>query len=269
LVLVYAADDMRRSVNVILDEGVATVTVDNPPVNALSDDVLEALADVAASLAAADDLRAVVVTGAGGRSFLAGADLAEFERSLGDAAAMAGHVGLTAAVFGAWQGIEAPIVAALQGHAVGGGLEFALVCDLVVADPRVRLGLPEVTLGLIPGAGGTQRLPRRIGVPAARRMLLTGDLLDAAPAYELGLVDIVAAEGCALAEAQALARRLADQPARAVRAAKAATLAAADQPLSEGLQTERRLFLEVAASTDAREGAAAFLAKRRPQFTHS
>jgi enoyl-CoA hydratase/carnithine racemase len=260
---------MSGFVDVSDEAGVATVTVDNPPVNALADGVLEQLGAAAASLTADDRVRAVVLTGAGSRSFLAGADLGELEHSLGDASAMEGHVELTGRVFGAWQRLEVPVVAAIGGHAVGGGLEVALVCDLIVADPRARFGLPEVTLGLIPGAGGTQRLPRRVGMAAATRMLLTGELIDAVTAHELGLVDVVAAEDQALVEARSLARRLAALPGRAVRAAKAALRAAAAQPLPDGLSAERRLFLGVAASADAREGPAAFLAKRRPEFTHS
>jgi enoyl-CoA hydratase/carnithine racemase len=260
---------MRELVHVAAADGVATVTVDNPPVNALADPVLEALGAAAAEVAADEDVRAVVLTGAGSSSFAAGADLAEFERALGDAATMEAHADLTARVLGAWHKLDAPVIAAVQGHAVGGGLELALVCDLVVGDPRARLGLPEVTLGLVPGAGGTQRLPRRVGIAAATRMLLTGELVDAPRAHELGLIDVVAPEDEALAEAESLARRLAALPARAVRAGKAALRAAATLPLSDGLIAERRLFLGVAASADAREGAAAFLAKRRPEFTHS
>jgi enoyl-CoA hydratase/carnithine racemase len=157
----------------------------------------------------------------------------------------------------------------VAGHAVGGGLEVALVCDFIVADPRARLGAPEVGLGLIPGAGGTQRLPRRLGLGAARRLLLTGELVKAPEARALGLVDVVAGEGQALAAAQALAARLAALPAAAVRAAKDALRAAAAQPLEDGLAAERALFLGVAATADAREGAAAFLAKRPPRFSHA
>jgi enoyl-CoA hydratase/carnithine racemase len=259
---------MSPSVDLTTSGGVATVTVDHPPVNALSDALLEALGAAAEQLAADGGVRAVVLTGAG-RRFLAGADLAEFARVLGEERAMAEHVALTSAVFGAFERLKVPVVAAVGGHAAGGGLELALACDLIVADPRARLGLPEVTLGLIPGAGGTQRLPRRVGLPAARRLLLTGELVEAGRAHALGLVDAVAAEGEALADAQALAARFAALPGRAVRAAKAALRAAVAQPLADGLATERRLFLEVAASHDAREGATAFVAKRPPEFTHS
>lgn len=260
---------MTTTVNVTVADGVATVTVDNPPVNALGDPTLEALGEAAAALCDDGDVRAVVLTGAGDRTFMAGADLREFQRMLGDEAAMEAHVALTGRVFRAWAELPQPVVAAVGGHAVGGGLEVALTCDFIVADPRARLGVPEVGLGLIPGAGGTQRLPRRVGLAAARTMLMTGESLRAAEAKDAGLVDVVADEGAALAEAQALAARLAALPALAVRAAKQALRVAGSLPLAEGLVAERRLFLGVAASSDAREGAAAFLDRRTPEFIHA
>jgi enoyl-CoA hydratase len=269
LVFVYLAVSMSATVSTIVDAGVATVTVDNPPVNALGDETLAELAQAAERLDGDSAVRAIVVTGAGERTFISGADLREFERMLGDRAAMEAHVALTGRVFGAWAALAQPVVAAVSGYALGGGLEFALVCDFIVADPRARLGVPEVGLGLIPGAGGTQRLPQRVGLGAARRMLLTGELLRAPEAKDVGLVDFVAAGGAALSEAQALATRLAALPAGAVRAAKTALRAAAAEDLTHGLAVERRLFLGVAASADAQEGAAAFLAKRPPQFIHS
>jgi enoyl-CoA hydratase/carnithine racemase len=256
-------------VRIAVADGVATVTVDNPPVTALADPVLEALGAVAEAIGADDAVRAVVLTGAGERSFLAGADLAAFERMLGDPDAMRAHVELTGRIFGAWAVLPQAVIAAVRGHAAGGGLELALTCDFIVADPGARLGLPEVGLGLIPGAGGTQRLPRRVGLGIARRMLLTGALLRAADAHEAGLVDVVAAERGALDEAHGLAARLAALPAAAVRAAKQALRAAESQPLDDGLAAERQLFLAVAGSADAREGASAFLHKRQPQFIHA
>jgi enoyl-CoA hydratase/carnithine racemase len=259
---------MDRLVEIDIADGIATVAVANPPVNVLSDAVLHALGHAARGLAADPDVRCVVLTGAGERSFVAGADLEAFADALGDARAMAAHAALTADVFAAWAALPIPVVAAMRGHAMGGGLELALVCDLLVADPRARLGTPEVTLGLIPGAGGTQRLGRRVG-PAAHRMILLGEPVDAATALRLGLVDVVAAPGAALHEARALAARLAALPAQALRAAKAALRAADTLPLADGLVAERALFLDVAATADAREGATAFIAKRPPEFIHA
>jgi enoyl-CoA hydratase/carnithine racemase len=198
---------------------------------------------------------------------MAGADLRALAPALGTPA-MKEHVGLTRPVFDAWRGLPQPVVAALAGNALGGGLELALTCDFIVAQAGVRLGTPEVGLGLIPGAGGTQRLPRRVGWTAAMEMLLLGRVIKAERALALGLVNTITEEGAALAEASALAARLAALPALAVRAAKEAARRGLEAGLDEGLDFERSLFLQVAASADAREGAEAFLGKREPSFTH-
>ena len=256
------------TVTVAIAGGVATVTVDNPPVNALDDAALEGLGEAARQIAADPDVRAVVLTGAGEKAFLAGADLRSLQHALGTPGEMEAHVALTRPVFEAWRTLEPPVVAAVAANAVGGGLEFAMVCDLIVADPRARFGVPEVTLGLIPGGGGTQRLPRRIGWTAAMELLLLGRLVKAERAQELGLVNVVAAEGAAREEAAEIAARLAALPAIAVQAAKRAARAGLEGGLNEGLDAERELFLRTAASADAREGAEAFLEKRAPVFGH-
>ena len=258
---------MAGSVTTEVDAAVATVTVDNPPVNALDDPTLEGLGEAARRVAADSGVRAVVLTGAGDRAFLAGADLRSLQPALGTPE-MEAHVALTRPVFDAWRALEQPVVAAVGASAVGGGFEFMLVCDLIVADPGARFGLPEVTLGLMPGGGGTQRLPRRAGWTAAAELLLLGRLVGAERARELGLVNVVAAEGQALTEAQALAGRIAALPAVAVQSAKRALRQALEPGLDEGLDAERELFLAVAASEDAKEGADAFLTKREPGFTH-
>ena len=255
------------AVTVEREGAVATVTVDNPPVNALDDPTLEGLGEAARELAGDDEVRAVVLTGAGERAFLAGADLRSLQNALGTPE-MEAHVALTRPVFDAWRALEQPVVAAVGASAVGGGFEFMLVCDLIVADERARFGLPEVTLGLMPGGGGTQRLPRRVGWTAATELLLLGRLVKAERAHELGIVNVVAGEGRALTEAQALAGRLAALPAVAVQSAKRALRQALEPGLDEGLDAERELFLAVAASEDAKEGAEAFLAKREPSFRH-
>ena len=259
---------MAGTVSLEVAGGVATVTVDNPPVNALDDPTLEGLGAAAREIAGRDDVRAVVLTGAGDKAFLAGADLRSLAHALGEPGGLDEHVALTRPVFDAWRALEPPVIAAVAANAVGGGLEFAMACDLIVADPRARFGVPEVTLGLIPGGGGTQRLPRRVGWTAAMELLLTGRLVKAQRAHELGLVNVVAAEGAAREEAAELAARIAALPALAVQAAKRAARASVEAGLDEGLDAERELFLRVAASADAREGAEAFLAKRPPAFEH-
>jgi enoyl-CoA hydratase/carnithine racemase len=251
-------------VRVERDGAVAVVTVDNPPVNAIGDPTLEGLEAAGEELRADASVRAVVLTGAGDKAFLAGADLEEFGRMLETGEGIDRHTAATRRVLGLWESLPQPVVAAVQAHALGGGLEVALVCDLIVADPTARFGVPEVRLGLIPGAGGTQRLPLRIGLGRAKELLLLGGSVDAAEAARLGLVNRVSAPGAALAEARELAERLAALPAVAVRAAKRATAAS----LEAGLDREHELFLEAFRSEDAREGVAAFVEKRPPAFRH-
>jgi enoyl-CoA hydratase/carnithine racemase len=249
-----------------VDDGIATVVVTNPPVNALNDRVLEELHATAASLASREDIGAVVITGGGERTFIAGADLREFRDNLRDPAAMSEHVALTSRVFDAWAALPMPVVAAVGGHAMGGGLELALTADIIIADARVRLGTPEVTLGLMPGAGGTQRLGLRVPRTVATRMLLLGETLTAPEALAAGLVDRLAQPGETEAEARELAIGLAALPRLAIRNIKQALRTSQAAVLDHGLVAERALFLAVAAGPDAREGVDAFLEKRTPAF---
>ncbi len=256
---------MSGAVDVERADGVAVVTVDNPPVNALGNAVLDALADVAASLATERGVRAVVLAGTGDKAFMAGADLAEFQRLLEGDGSIEEHVATSRRSLDRLAALPQPLVAAMQASALGGGLEVALVCDLIVADPGARLGFPEVRLGLMPGAGGTQRLPRRIGAGPAREMLLLGRAVDAEEeGHRLGLVNRVSAPGAALDEAIELATRLAALPARAVTSIKRVL----DADLAAGLDRERATFPEVFRTADAREGVAAFVDKRPPDFAH-
>jgi enoyl-CoA hydratase/carnithine racemase len=254
-------------VRIDLAAGVATVTVDNPPVNALANAVVDALADVAAAFTLDESVRAVVLTGTGDRAFVAGADLQEFSQALGSSDWIEDHTQRTRRMLDAWEHLPQPVVACIQASAVGGGLEIALVCDLIVADENARFGLPEVRLGLMPGAGGTQRLPRRIGVGPAKELLLLGGVITATEAHRVHLVNRVVAPGTALAEAHAIAVRLAGLSSVAVRAIKR-SMDGADADLACGLDRERALFMEVFASHDANEGVQAFVEKRPPSFAH-
>ncbi len=248
------------------DHGVALVVVDNPPVNAMSDLVIDGLTALAENLRT-DDVDAVVLTGAGSRMFLAGADLVALEGWLGDEGAIARHVEMTTRLFSAWASLPQPTLAAVQGDALGGGLELAMACDLIVANPGVRLGLPEVKLGLMPGAGGTQRLPRRVGAGQAARLVLTGTAVDAQEAKAIGLVDQVCAEGKVEAVAMAIAADMASSgPRSALRAVTAALRSSATDSLESGLARERELFLRQTLTADAAEGVRAFREKRAPRY---
>jgi enoyl-CoA hydratase len=160
-----------------------------------------------------------------------------------------------------------PTIAAIQADALGGGLELALCCDLRVADERATLGLPEVRLGVMPGSGGTQRLPRIVGIAKAKEMVLMGDIIDAAEAAQIGLVNRVAAAGQALDEAMKMAETIAERGPLAVREAKKALDFAGDMPLDEGLARELDASERIFASRDMLEGAQAFFEKRPPRFT--
>ncbi len=241
--------------------GVALVTLDRPEVrNALDDALLAQLGDALRALDADEGCRCIVLTGAGERAFAAGADIRE----------MMGETPASLMVrdrFARWDDIAAvrkPLVAAVRGYALGGGLELALTCDMIVAGEDARFGQPEINLGVIPGAGGTQRLTRAIGKVRAMELILTGRLIDAAEADRIGLVTRVVPAEQTVAAALDLAARIAAMPPLAVMAAIASVRAAEELPLRDGIALERRRFHLLFGTEDQREGMAAFLEKRTP-----
>jgi enoyl-CoA hydratase/carnithine racemase len=256
---------MSGLVSVREDDGVAVVLLDNPPVNALGNAAIDALADAGDRLAADDSVRAVVLGGVGDRAFAAGADLEEFSGALGDRGWIEDHTARVRRMLHRWETLPQPVVAAVQASAMGGGLELLLVCDLVVSDPASQFSQPEVKLGLMPGAGATQRLPRRIGLGPAKELLLLGAPIDAVEARRLGLVNRISAPGAALAEAREIATQLARYAPASVRAIKQ-SVGNGTWSDDEGLDGERALFMDMFVSADAREGVDAFVEKRRPIF---
>lgn len=245
-------------------DGVARLTIDRPEVrNALNFALLAELADALESLDADRVTRVVVLTGAGEAAFAAGADIVELADQTPARLAAEGH-------FHAWERIAAvgiPIVAAVRGYALGGGCELALSCDLIVAGDDARFGQPEIRIGVMPGAGGTQRLTRAVGQARAMDLILTGRMLGAEEAFAAGLVSRVVPAAETQAAALELAATIASMPPLAVRAAKAAIRAAAELPLAEGLRRERAAFFQLFATDDQREGMAAFMGKRPPHWT--
>ena len=258
-----AGDGPGAGVPSVVD-GVALVTIDRPSRrNALSFGLLRELAEALERLDADPSVRCVVLTGAGERAFAAGADIGELASQTPTALADGGG-------FDAWGRIDrigVPLVAAVRGYALGGGCELAMACDVIVAGDDATFGQPEITIGVMPGAGGTQRLTRAIGKARAMELVLTGASIDARTALELGLVSRVVPAEATLREALALAERIAAGPPLAVRAAKQAVLRAAELPLSAGLAAERTAFFDLFATADQAEGMAAFLEKRRPRWT--
>ena len=208
-------------------------------------------------------VRAVVLTGAGDKAFVAGADIAEFE---GRSPVDQYRVMKQPTVFDALERLAKPVIAAINGFCLGGGMEIALACDIRIASTAARFGQPEVNLGIIPGGGGTQRLPRIVGLGAASRLILTGELIDAAEALRLRLVEEVVAPETLMTRAVVIAESIAAKSPVAVSAAREATRAALSLPLDEGLKLETALFQLCFASDDKVEGVKAFLEKRTPNF---
>ncbi len=243
---------------------VTLVRLNNPPLNLVTRELTVRLGDVLTGLASDTDLRAVVMAG-NDRAFCAGSDIEEFPSLYGRVAE--GKLLLEGAVYRRLARLPVPAIAAIEGAALGGGLELALCCDIRVAAETATLGLPEVGLGAIPGSGGTQRLPRLLGPGRAKELILTGEPVDGTRAGEIGLVERVVTPGRAETEALELATIIAERGPMAVREAKAAIDEGLDLPLDAGLARELDGSQRVFASDDLIEGTEAFLGKRRPRFT--
>jgi len=247
------------------DDGVSCLFLKNPPVNALSRAVLAELGRHLADLTSETGVRAVVLAG-DGPNFSAGADLKEMASI--DPAEAPGLLRDALATYRRLAELPVPTVAAVHGFAVGGGLELALACDLRVADDSARFGAPEVTHGLMPAYGGTQRLPRLVGPAKAKEMIFTGALVPAAEALRIGLINKLVSGGQDLRAARDLAHTIGQRAPRAVRAAKRAISLGADLDLAEGLALEGQLLTEeVLPSPDLIEGIRAFSERRPPKFT--
>jgi enoyl-CoA hydratase/carnithine racemase len=249
-----------------LADGIATITLNRPAVhNAMNERMREELTACFGELARSEDARVVVVTGTGERAFSAGADIREFVAPQVPVRFRDGRrrVDFRAAMDRCPQ----PIIAAIRGFALGGGLELALACDIRIAGEDSQLGLTEVNLAIIPGGGGTQRLPRLVGRGKALEMILTGARIDAREALRIGLVERVVPATEVLSSAQALARTLAEKAPVALRYAKEAVVKGLGLPLEDGLRLENDLATLLRTTDDRIEGAKAFLEKRKPRFT--
>jgi len=250
------------AITVTREEGFAIITLNRPEVlNALSGEVMR---DLVGALEAADadaDIRCIVITGSD-RAFAAGADIREM--------AEATPAEMTARnQFALWERIRrtaTPVIAAVGGFALGGGCELAMACDIIIAAESARFGQPEILIGVMPGAGGTQRLTRAVGKAKAMEMVLTGRTIGADEAYRRGLVNAVVPSEGLLAEARAWAAEIAAAPPLAARAAKEAVLRSFETTLGDGLAAERKSFHLLFGTEDQKEGMRAFLDKRRPRW---
>ena len=243
------------------DGPVATVTVNRPrALNALDGATLRALTEAFTALAAAPGVRCVILTGAGDKAFVAGADVkAMAAMTTEEAAALAA---LSHRLGEVMAGMAPPVIAAVNGFALGGGCELALCCDFIYASRAAKFGQPEVGLGVIPGLGGTQRLPRRIGLARAAELLCTGAVIDADEALRLGLVNAVLDADALMPRVRAVADAIAARAPLAVAAAKRAAREGAELPLAGALELERTLFAGLFGTADQREGMRAFVEKR-------
>jgi len=246
---------------------IATLTINRPKaLNALNREVLEGIARILRDVRHDTSVRVLIVTGAGDRAFVAGADIAamsEMSTIEGQEFMRLGH-----RVMQTFEDLPIPVIAAVNGFALGGGLELALACDLILASEKARFGQPEINLGIIPGFGGTQRLPHRIGQVRARELIMTGEMFDAKSALEWGLVNRVVAAEALIPETRKLAEKMAGKSGFALRQAKAALRASFTMEEDAGLRFEQSAVAVVFGSADKTEGMKAFVEKRQPKWQH-
>nr|WP_085991192.1 enoyl-CoA hydratase [Oceanobacillus senegalensis] len=255
---------MAELLTVTIKNGVATVVIDNPPMNVLSTQVTKELDEVFQELKEDQEVISTILTGAGDRAFMAGADIKEFpDREKNKENQIDTHE-----VFNRIENIPKPTIALLNGFTLGGGLELSLLCDIRIAENHAKIGFPEVNLGLLPGAGGTQRLPRIVGASKAKEMMFTGDPLSAEEARSLGIVSQVVPKGEGKVVAEQLAQKLANQSLQSLSRIKHLVNVGSELPIEEGLQLEKQLFDDLFVTKDAKEGVRAFIEKRKPVFTH-
>ncbi len=255
---------MPDLIQVEREDRLAVVTINRPPVNALNQEVLDALEQAFERLSEEKSTGAVILTGGGDKAFVAGADIGEFpklNRENGEKLSRRGQE-----VFQKIADFHAPVIAAINGFALGGGLELALACDIRVVAENAKVGLPEVTLGIFPGYGGTQRLPRLIPAGKAKELIFTGSMIDAEEAYRIGIAEYLTPAGESINKAREIAGAILKAGPIGVRMAKEAVNRGLDQSLQEGQKVEASYFGDLCDTEDQKEGARAFLEKRAPQF---
>lgn len=263
--------DEPRLVKMIKDKdsGIAVITIDNGTMNVLSEKVIFQLGEICDVIAQDSEIMTVIVTGAGDRAFMAGADVKEFSlfMDLSEEKMFARQVRKLAS-FNKLAALDRPTIAALNGLALGGGCELAMLCDIRIAEEQVLLGQPEIKLGLFPGLGGTQRLPRLVGEARAKELMYLGEPITAQVAKDMGLVNQVVSRGESLPAARKMAQAIAQRSLPALRLLKEAVNQGMQLSLEEGIKLEAELFTRVFQTEDIREGVAAFLEKRPAKFNN-
>ena len=254
-----------QAIQVSIENKVATVTLNRPPLNPLNTQVFKDLSQAMDEFAADASVKAVIITGSGEKAFAAGADVSEMAQLTPVEVYTFCQTSLVA--FQKIENLGKPVIAAIKGLALGGGTELALACDFRICADNSKFSMPEVGLGIIPGGGGTQRLPRLIGTAKAKELIFLGEMLDAATAEKIGLVTKVVPVENLMEEAQKLAAKLAAKPAVAMKAAKSAINTGMNTDINSGLLIEIQNFVLAFASEDRKEGIGAMLEKRKPNFT--
>lgn len=250
-----------------LQQNIAQIVIDNPPVNVLSADVIEQLNTVVDEIERDSKVKVVVLTGAGEKAFVAGGDIKGFPEWIGKGVEEAKQKSLwLQEPLNKIEQLPHPTIAAINGLALGGGCELALSCDIRIAEEHIEIGLPEVKLGLFPGAGGTQRLPRLIGKARAKEMIFTGESLSAVEAERIGLVNHVVPKGKSVEKAMEIASKICNHSSLPITFAKRSIDVGYEQALDEGLVTEATNFGHVFQTKDVQEGIDAFIQKRKPNF---
>lgn len=255
----------RQFIKLAKEEGVATVAIDRPPVNALNTQTLQELESLFDELKQDASVKVALFISKNPHVFIAGADIKEFPALTSKAQAQAASL-RGQAMLNKIEGLGKPVIAAINGVCLGGGMELVLACHIRIASDRARLGQPEINLGIVPGFGGTQRLPRIVGPSKATELILTGDMITAQEALRIGLVNRLVPDRDLLKQAKGLAKQIASKGAVAIQKAMMLIDQSRRLPLEEGLKREAELFGELCETEDMKEGVAAFLEKRQPQF---
>ena len=253
-------------VKVSIADRIATITIDHPPANAFNRQVVEELDSAFDEVTANDEVKAIIIIGAG-QFFIAGADINEIYAVKDKPEEARAFIERGKALFNKIEASKKPVIAAINGRfCLGGGTELAMACHIRIAEAGVRIGQPEINLGIMPGWGGTQRLPRLVGKGKALEMLLTGDHITAQEAYRIGLVNKVVPVGQVIREAKGIARRIVSKSALPIAAIIGAVNEGLEKDLQGGLKVETEQFLSLQGSEDMEEGLKAFLEKRKPVF---
>ncbi len=255
----------EQFVTYVIEEEIAIVTINNPPMNPLSDAVREQLLAVMQELRGKlEEIKVVILTGTG-KAFVAGADIKSFPELTQEKARI--RLSKTRPLYQLMEDFVRPVICAVNGFCLGGGLELAMSCDIRIASTKAQFGQPEINLGIIPGGGGTQRLPRLVGAGIAKELIYTGQFINAERAAAIGLVNRVVEPEDLMAEAKKMAAVIAAKPILAVRAAKETINHGLNMTLHEGLDLESLHWSYLCGTEDQKEGAKAFIEKRKPAFT--